>query len=365
MSAVSVISKSMGCNNTCITWFESYLTQRRQLVDISGTKSDFCTITCGVPQGSILGPLLFLCYCNDMEMALKCTLLLYADDSALIVSGKHVTEIESTLSYEMNNLSNWLIDNRLSLHLGKTETILFGSKRKIQKAKPLSVKCKNVDIKQTKNVKYLGANIDHETSGESMVQNIITKCGNKLKYLYRQCKHFDIKTKRQIANALVLCHLDYASSSWYHGLTKSSQSKLQITLNKIVRFVLGKGNRYHIGYKDYATLGWLPVSYRVCQLQLNHMYKVKNGSAPCYLRNEFISTSDIHNKGTRQSFNSFFVPQVGSSGKSSFRYTGIKAWNALPHSIRNVENYMRFKIAVKKHMLFNVKQNEKREFILF
>ena len=126
------------------------LLNRQQLVEVSGTRSDFCKILCGVPQGSILGPFLFLCYCNDMETALKCTLLLYADNSALSLY------IEETREISISELSNWLIHNRLSLHLDKTETILFGSKRRLRKHNNLAVKCHDVDIKSTTKVTYLG-----------------------------------------------------------------------------------------------------------------------------------------------------------------------------------------------------------------
>ena len=82
-------------------------------------------VTCGVPQGSIFGPLLFMLYVNDMASAVGCKLLIYADDSALIASGKNIADIETTLSSELEYVSNWLIDNKLSLHLGKTQSILF------------------------------------------------------------------------------------------------------------------------------------------------------------------------------------------------------------------------------------------------
>ena len=99
--------------------FLSYLRDREQTVDIAGTYSQACNITCGVPQGSILGPLLFLIYINDMKAAVKCKLILYADDSALLVSGKDVVKIEQVLSGELKVVNEWLEVIRLSLHLGK------------------------------------------------------------------------------------------------------------------------------------------------------------------------------------------------------------------------------------------------------
>ena len=98
---------------------------------VNDVSSEPGIVTCGVPQGSILGPLLFLCYINDMPISIECKLLLYADNSALIVSGFNSKQIGEELSRELESCRQWLIDNKLSLHLGKTEAILFGSKRKL------------------------------------------------------------------------------------------------------------------------------------------------------------------------------------------------------------------------------------------
>ena len=117
---------AMGCSNSAVKWFKSYLSDRKQLTDLPGTRSELDSITCGVPQGSILGPLLFLMNVNDMETAVQCKLLLYADDFALLIPGRNLKDIEKQLSRELSCISEWLVDNKLSLHLGKTESILFG-----------------------------------------------------------------------------------------------------------------------------------------------------------------------------------------------------------------------------------------------
>ena len=111
--------ESIGVSSTA--WFESYLADRKQCVDIGGTRSEFLPVTCGVPQGSILGPLLFLVYINDMSISLSCKLSLYADDSALLFSHRDSNIIASRLSSELSRCKQWLVDNRLSLHVGKTE----------------------------------------------------------------------------------------------------------------------------------------------------------------------------------------------------------------------------------------------------
>ena len=133
--------KAIGfCDNT-VNWFHSYLTDQEFLVSIENKYSSISKMLCGVPQGSILGPLLFLIYVNDMKQAVSSDLLLYADDSCLIFQHKHVTEIEKHLNNDFSNLCEWFLFNKLSIHFGvdKTKSILYGSKCKLRKVGKLIV----------------------------------------------------------------------------------------------------------------------------------------------------------------------------------------------------------------------------------
>ena len=152
--------EAMGINFT--KWFKSYLGDRKQIVVANETSSESGIVSCGVPQGSILGPLLFLCYVNDMSISVKCKLLLYADDSALIVSGSNPQLIADTLSKELESCKQWLMDNKLSLHLGKTESILFSSKINLKKLISFDVKCGIETIKHVNNVIYLRVQINND-----------------------------------------------------------------------------------------------------------------------------------------------------------------------------------------------------------
>ena len=110
-----------------------------------------------------------------MPISVKGKLLLYADDSALLVAGKDTNLIAEALSNELESCRQWLVDNKLSLHLGKTEAILFGSKRKLSNANNFNVKCGDVEIQNVKNVKYLGLQLDDDLSGNSIVKGILDK----------------------------------------------------------------------------------------------------------------------------------------------------------------------------------------------
>ena len=128
--------KSIGLNSESVLWYKSYLSNRMQFVEVNGERSALGSVTCGVPQGSILGPLLFLIYVNDMPSEVKCDLYLYADDSALMVSDQQINVIESKPGDNLLALSIRLEENKLSLHLRKTESILFGSKNKLKQDCP-------------------------------------------------------------------------------------------------------------------------------------------------------------------------------------------------------------------------------------
>ena len=159
--------KAIGINDTTYAWFSSYLKERKQFVELNGVKSSLQTITCGVPQGSIMGPLMFTIYVNDMKTSVLCDLYLNADDSAMVCSGKNVLEIEQTLSHELSKVQKWLEINRLSLHLGKTESILFGKKKMLKKEQKLRVKCNGFEIESKDEIKYLGLVMDQEMRGSN------------------------------------------------------------------------------------------------------------------------------------------------------------------------------------------------------
>ena len=172
----------MGCigfSEKVILWFESYLSGRTFKVTIDKKFSDPGNLTGGVPQRSIVGPLLFLLYVNDMPQA---------DDTCLTFQHENVKEIEDQLNLNFSRLCEWFIDNKLSIHLGedKTKSILFGTKLTIKRAEPLNIVYSNVEIKQYTKVTYLGCILDESLSGESMALHVFNKINSRLRFLYRQ-----------------------------------------------------------------------------------------------------------------------------------------------------------------------------------
>ena len=144
-------------------------------VEINSTFSDPGVVPCGVPQGYILEPLYFLDYFNNKKAAVSCQLSLYADDSALWVSGRDVGLIEESLGNELFSLNRWLVDNKLSIHLGKTECILFGTKSRLRINSEINVTCGETKVTAKTSMRYLGVDLDQSLDGQLIAEAILKK----------------------------------------------------------------------------------------------------------------------------------------------------------------------------------------------
>ena len=243
-----------------------------------------------------------------------------------------------------------MIDNKLSLHLGKTEAILFGTKRKLNSVQNFSVKCNGVTINNSSSVKYLGVTLDNTLSGESIATNVIKKASGRLKFLYRHSNCLNFKSRKTLCSALIMCHFDYACSSWYSALSEKRKKQLQILQNKVVRFILDVEPRTHIGQTELDKVGMLSSKDRIVQLKLNHVFKIFNDTCPHYLKFDFTRVSSLHKYSTRGSPFNFVVPLAKGQARFTFYNTAIHHWNSLPSEIKSISDFNLFKKLVKKHL---------------
>ena len=226
-----ILTEKMSClgfAESTIRWHKSYLTNRCFIVNVGNDFSSPGKLLCGVPQGSILGPLLFLLYVNDMTQAVNSDLLLYADDACLIYTGKDINTIEEQLNTDFSSLCDWFVDNKLSVHFGeeKTKSILFGTKRQLKNQRDLYLRYEDIEIKQHSKVTYLGCILDNDLSGESMATKVLRLVNNRLKFLYRKQKFLTLSLCWLLCNALIQPHYDYACSAWYPSLNKRLSKKI-------------------------------------------------------------------------------------------------------------------------------------------
>ena len=250
-----------GIDDSAGSWFKSYLAGRKQV--INGRLSTAGNITCRVPQGSILGPLLFNIYVNDMVTSVNCDIFLYADDSTLLVSGKNPAVIQNTLSIELNAIRGWLEENKLSIHLGKTESILIASKIRLARADRLKISSGSVAIESKSKITYLGLTFDNDMSFSYMGNSVIKKVNAKLKFLYRKSAFFGTNERKLLCSALVNPHFEYACNAWYRSVNAKVKHKLQTAQNKIIRYLLNYGCRRHIGFSDFKKSNCLDINAMV------------------------------------------------------------------------------------------------------
>ena len=347
-----LLQKLSAMGVTSIDWFRSYLKDREQCTQVDGINSSFLEVTCGVPQGSILGPTLFLCYVNDMSSSLQCRLSLYADDSALIFSGKNATDIANFLSTEISSCQKWLIDNRLSLHVGKTECVIFGTRKRLKKVGDFTVTCDGETVQRVTSVKYLGVILDQYLCFDDYVDSICDKADNKLSFLHRYSSILDFKTRRLLCESLISSSLTYCVSSWYSGVGQRLKTRLEVIQRKMVRYVNGWHPRYHVGLPEITAVGWLFIPKRVSFFKLCHLCKVKTGQAPQYLAQDFQTTASVHSYSTRGSELNY-VPNCRDFPNNTFHYTVVREWNELPANVKSETSLVRFKRALKHHFMNN------------
>ncbi|KAK1894350.1 Retrovirus-related Pol polyprotein from type-1 retrotransposable element R1 4 [Dissostichus eleginoides] len=287
-----------------------------------------------------------------MSSACDCNLFLFADDSALLVSGKNKLQVEKTLSSELGRICTWLADNKLSLHLGKTESILFGSKIKVSKTDGFSVTVGDNIVTRKDEITYLGSILEANPSCDKMASSVIKKVNQRTRFLYRISSLVNKNTLKTLAGALIQGYYDYACTSWYQSTSKALKTKLQTSQNKLVRLLLDLTSRTHLTPVHFDNLGWLRVDDRVQQLAMGLVYKIHyTTKVPMYMSKYFPKVNEYHDHNTRGSSTNHVKPRFGSKkGLNTFRNYATSMWNALPTAVKECESLLTFKTSLKEHL---------------
>lgn len=301
---------------------------------VNGHLSDALDIKCGVPQGSLIGPLLFLIYINDLPNCLsEATPRMYADDTNITVASHSVTEIEHLINHELGNLREWLIANRLSLNVAKTEVMFIGSRQKLATTNEqnLQIQIDDQEIKRVSYTKSLGVTIDQNLTWSNHVGEIVSKVSSAIGALKRLRPYINMRIAIKIYQALIAPYFDYCSPVW-DGLNCGLSDKLQKLQNRAVRVIT------KAAYDDSATeildqLGWDKLTDRRKKLKAVLMFKAGHNLVPTYLHELFTpyeSSYDLRDKD-----NKLTLPKPRTDYlKRSISYSGPALWNSLPHQTR-------------------------------
>ena len=236
----------LGIRNKTLDWCSSYLSNRYQCTYANGVTSDLLPVTCGVPQGSVLGPLFFLVVVND---ALDfCGVKLYADDTVLYRLGINSWEVAEKPQRSITRFSKWCEENSLTINIAKTKIMSFGSRHNVKKAKNVIVKLGNDKLQQVPSYKYLGMLLDSTLNYNLHVNQVIRTVLDKLLLLTKMKKYLRDNTATCIYKSMLLPYLDYADVVFDGALNKDI-SKLQKVQDKCLKVCLGKDRRYSIDAK--------------------------------------------------------------------------------------------------------------------
>ena len=206
-----------GCSERSLQWFKSYLSDREQFVSIQNKKSGVRNVSVGVPQGSILGPLLFTILINNLPRAVnKASVFMYADDTTISVSGTSKQEIEVQLNDVLKEVYDWTAKNKLLMNLKKTKVMMIGTKQRCSKLSDtnLNVKLNNVTVDCVNEAKCLGVTLDSHLTFNSHVNSIATVVKQKIGVLRRLRNHFDSRQLSSLYWGYVLPHILYCANVW-------------------------------------------------------------------------------------------------------------------------------------------------------
>ena len=228
--------KLYGVSSQSLNCFGSYICDRKQRTFIDGAQSDFCNITCGIPQGSIKGPLLFTIYINDLPSCnLSSKPRMYADDITLTSSAQDSCVLEYKMNYDMNLIQSWLSANKLTLNVKKTKYMLIGSQFKLSQINSdFTVKVNNTPLERVIKHKSLGVQIDESLNRRPHINTISKKISAGLAILKRVSQFIPFDTRVNVYNALVMPYLNYCSAVW-GNIIKGLAYKLQKMQNRATR----------------------------------------------------------------------------------------------------------------------------------
>lgn len=310
----------------------SYLTNRKQRVLVNESISDFCTVNTGVPQGTVLGPLLFLLYVNDLLSGMPSdTILSFADDTAVISTDRTWTRVEAKMNEYLELVQNWLALNRLSLNIDKTVVMTFGS---YSNSVPIDIDI-SINGKLLKRVechRYLGIIFDYRMRWDKHVEYLLNKT-RYLLFVFRKLSNYMITdTLRMLYYAFFHSIISYGIIAWggvysnYLNLLQSFQNKLLKIVNKD-RFIIDKNP---LNIRQMFSLESILFHYKI-------------------LKDQYITSGSVTRK------KSILIPQRCKtlSIKNSY-ISAISVYNVLPNDLKNITNVKSLKSMLKKWIIANI-----------
>ena len=329
-----------------LTLLTSYLTNRTQKVHLNGEYSADGVVYYGVPQGSVLGPLLFCLFINDLPLHITDKTVhceMFADDTTIYTSHNNTQIIKTKLQHSLNEVHKWCQDNGMILHSDKTKSMVLSTRQKHQ-IKPLKLDfvLEGNTLEQVHTYRHLGVTIDDELTWHPHISSLCKIISRNL-YLLSQLKHFvDIHSLKLFYHAHISSHLTYASTLWDN--CSNNVFKLLNSLHRRAAKLMIPDSSCTTNDK-LIKLQLLPLKHRLFLNKAVFMFKIINNLTPEYLKSLFFLQTYRHSSRT------LILPKTRIDlYKSSLSFSGAVLWNSLPISIRSCKTLKTFRSAVVQHL---------------
>uniref|UniRef100_A0A3B1IUE7 Reverse transcriptase domain-containing protein n=1 Tax=Astyanax mexicanus TaxID=7994 RepID=A0A3B1IUE7_ASTMX len=340
----------VGLSGTVLQWFKSYLKGRKFFVSLAEHRSNDYNINYGVPQGSVLGPLLFSLYMLPLGHIIKkhgVSYHSYADDTQLYISvEQNDSRALDRLTSCLTNIINWMNRNFLKLNEEKTEILIIGNTA--EKSIVLG-QLGNLAPQVTDEIRNLGVILDSSLTFKPHIGNVTRTAFYHLRNITRVRPFLKQMDAEKLIHAFVFSRLDYCNAL-FTGLPKSTTDRLQLVQNAAARVLTRTKKREHIT-PVLASLHWLPVSFRIDFKILLLVFKCLTGSAPQYISE--LLTEYVPDRALRSSGAALLgIPkmQYKKTGEAAFCFYAPKIWNSLPIHIRQSPDITQFKKQLKTHL---------------
>lgn len=336
----------MGIRGVLLKWFINYLEDRYQRVVIKGQKSSLGKINAGVPQGSVLGPLLFLVYINDITNIVNNQIRLFADDTTLFITVDDPHEAAQSMNADLDKINEWANKWLVNFNAQKTKSMLVS--RKLETVNP-PLFFNNVQIDEVENHKHLGIILNNKLSWYQHTDNIVTRARKKLDILHRMRYKLDRKSLETLYFAYVRPPLEYGDEVWSDcdDYCIENIEKVEIDAARIVSGAILRTPKRIL----YDELKWTPITERYKNHKLILFKKMMSDKAPSYLCNMVPNrVRDNHRYPLRNGED--LVNVFGRTAKmyNSFLPYSIREWNKLPDNIKQYESLSSFKYALNKNV---------------
>ena len=330
----------LGFTGNLLKLLKNYLENRQQRTLANGCTSGSKTITCGIPQGSTVGPLLFIMYINDINSVLQhCKYQLYADDTVLYSSGE-IADATARITLDLSNFKKWCIQNKLTINVKKTKYVIFGLKSQLKKISGHTLAISDSPIEKVNSYKYLGITLDATLTYNCHLNNCLKLASHKIFLLSKIRKYITFEAANRIYKTMILPIIEYGDIL-YDGSNHKLLEKLQTTQNRCLRLVYYRQHHVPVIYlHEICDMARLELRRKMHLLLF--MYKQKTNV-------EIINCRVIH---TRLHDALVFVTKKPNSEKykNNVLYKGPTLWNARTVKERNIDSYDHLKKYLKKEI---------------